>query len=49
MKKNEKVKNGEEPVSGKKRGKESKVSLAFLICEVRDCPDLGLFGSLVVF
>uniref|UniRef100_A0A663LYB3 Replication factor C subunit 1 n=1 Tax=Athene cunicularia TaxID=194338 RepID=A0A663LYB3_ATHCN len=36
VKTNEKIKNGEGPSSGKKRGKETKVSFAFLICEVLD-------------
>lgn len=34
MKKSEKIKNGEGESSGKKRGKETKVSVAFLICKV---------------
>lgn len=34
MKKSEKIKNGEGPSSGKKRGKETKVSFAFVICKV---------------
>lgn len=34
VKKSEKIKNGEGESSGKKRGKETKVSLAFLICKV---------------
>uniref|UniRef100_A0A8C0AMY6 Replication factor C subunit 1 n=1 Tax=Buteo japonicus TaxID=224669 RepID=A0A8C0AMY6_9AVES len=36
VKKSEKIKNGEGSSSGKKREKETKVSFAFLICEVLD-------------
>lgn len=42
MKKSEKIKIGEGSSSGKKREKETKVSFAFLICEVLGFSDTGL-------
>lgn len=49
LKKREKIKNGEEPSSGKKKGKEAKVSFAFRICEVLGFSDVGLLVYLVFF
>lgn len=49
MKKNEKIKNGEGPSSGKKRGKETKVCFTFLICEALGFSDAALFASLAFF
>lgn len=42
MKKSANVKNGEGPSRGKKREKETKVSSAFLTCEVLGFLDIGL-------